>query len=128
MILNNWRVNFHSNSHKIIKIFLLSNNGRVFVNNENIYINAIEDSINIDVLFGHKCDEENMNISSYMDLFEGDLMENTLIIGDTFNNGFIVLVCGGKDMGVYYWDHSYEYEISNDDGNMYFITKTFGEF
>ena len=42
--------------------------------------------------------------------------------------GFFILVCKGEDKGVYYYDHAYNLESSDDNGNTYFIANSFEEF
>ena len=42
--------------------------------------------------------------------------------------GFIVMICVGENAGVYYYDDSYYFEESNDEGNVYWIAENFEEF
>ena len=55
-------------------------------------------------------------------------IENTIIIGDSLQHGFIVMICVGENAGVYYYDDSYYFEESNDEGNVYWIAENFEEF
>lgn len=69
-------------------------------------------------------------ISKYTDMFIDDMTENTLLIGDTNENGFFVLFCeGGENAGVVcYWDDSYTLEGSDDECNTYWVADSFEEF
>lgn len=57
-----------------------------------------------------------------------DLFEKTVIIGDSLQNGFIVMICDGNNDGVYYYDDSYYFDESNDENNVYIISNNFTEF
>ena len=57
-----------------------------------------------------------------------DLFEETVIIGDSLQNGFIVLICDGINDGVYYYDDSYYFDESNDEINVYLISPDFTGF
>ena len=56
------------------------------------------------------------------------LFEKTVIIGDSLQNGFIVMICDGNNDGVYYYDDSYYFDESNDENNVYIISNNFTEF
>ena len=38
------------------------------------------------------------------------------------------MICAGENSGVYYYDDSYYFEESNDEGNVYWIAENFEEF
>ena len=61
-------------------------------------------------------------------MLSDDMLPESILIADTIQQGFIVLICGGENTGVYYWDDSYVYEQSNDETNMYWIANNFEEF
>jgi|AGTN01.2.fsa_nt_gi SMI1 / KNR4 family. len=110
--------------------FLLEYNGGAIEKDEDceVYIDSLHNSIHVDVLFGINTVYENANINNWMTLFKDDILKGTLIIGDSIEHGFIVLVCTEKDLGICYWDHTYEFTCSNDESNTYFIADTFTEF
>ena len=56
------------------------------------------------------------------------LYKKTVIIGDSLQNGFIVMICDGNNDGVYYYDDSYYFDESNDENNVYIISNNFTEF
>ena len=94
-----------------------------------IYMECFDDEIHVDVLFGINTGHKNTNIETWMDnkIIGSDVPDKTIIIGDTYEHGFIVLVCAGDDSGVYYWDHSYNYECSDAEGNVYLLANTFSQ-
>ena len=110
--------------------FLLDFNGGVILNTEpgEVYLKDIAQFINIDVLYGIDTGKSECDIEYWTDKYFGDLLENTIIIGDSLQHGFIVMICVGENAGVYYYDDSYYFEESNDEGNVYWIAENFEEF
>ena len=111
--------------------FLLVNNGCVS-NNDNfsvdINMNGTVFPVNLDVMFGINTGNNNSDIEFWTEKFSDEMLESSVIIADTIQHGFIVLVCSGQYTGVYYWDDSYHFEFSCDDVNTYFISDTFNDF
>lgn len=93
-----------------------------------IILTEINEKIVLDVLYGDDKRYENGNIMFWMSKFDGELLEDAIIIGDDSLHGFIVMICDGENQGVYYWDDSYHFEYSDDENNMYWIADTFGDF
>ena len=110
--------------------FLLDFNGGVILNAEpgEVYLKDIAQFINIDVLYGIDTGKSECDIEYWTDKYFDDLLENTIIIGDSLQHGFIVMICVGENAGVYYYDDSYYFEESNDEGNVYWIAENFEEF
>ena len=110
--------------------FLLDFNGGVILNTEpgEVYLKDITQFINIDVLYGIDTGKSECDIEYWTDKYFDDLLENTIIIVDSLQHGFIVMICVGENAGVYYYDDSYYFEESNDEGNVYWIAENFEEF
>ena len=110
--------------------FLLDFNGGVILNTEpgEVYLKDIAQFINIDVLYGIDTGKSECDIEYWTDKYFDDLLENTIIIGDSLQHGFIVMICVGENAGVYYYDDSYYFEESNDEGKVYWIAENFEEF
>ena len=103
-----------------------SNGGTCEIENEkNNYI-VDGNTITLDFLYGIKtC--SNADIEHVMEIFEEDLLAGCLIIGDDLMGGQIVIICSGDDRGIYYWDHGYNFETSDDELNMYWICDEFSD-
>ena len=111
------------------RAFLLQTNGGTNVDySMSFFVEELNDEIVVDVLYGIGLDNKNADAVFYTDMFAEDLFPGSVLIGDSIQNGFIVMACGGEDKGIYYWDHSYTYEVSDDENNMYRIADTFGDF
>ena len=86
--------------------FLLDFNGGVIFNTEpgEVYLKDIAQFINIDVLYGIDTGKSECDIEYWTDKYFDELLENTIIIGDSLQHGFIVMICAGENAGVYYYD------------------------
>ena len=110
--------------------FLLKYNGGVIELNDNNVIN-IEDmgeSVNIDVLFGLSTNEAELSVELWLNDYKQDMPQGSIIIGTSYQHGFIILLNSDELSGVYYWDHAYELPFSNDEINTYFLADTFTDF
>lgn len=105
--------------------FVFHNNG-VRVLDGYFFVKALNEYIKMGFFFGISAPKYNL-ISVY-DEFNMDIPSESMIIGMDEGGGFILLVCNGVNDGVYYYDHSYSFDLSNDDNNTFFIADTFSEF
>lgn len=110
--------------------FLLQYNGGIIDKDEKcqVFVKGLQRTIHVDVLYGIDTTHENANIDTWMAMFMDDILEGAVIIGDSIEHGFLVLMCSSDDIGICYWDHSHEFPNSNDESNMYFIAGTFTDF
>ena len=111
------------------RAFLLETNGGIAKTSDqdSIYIEDLGDSIYMEVLYGIKTKVEEADMNTWMEMFKEDILPQTLLIGDDLTAGFIALICGGEDAGVYFWDDSYVFKGSCDEHNVYFIADSFAE-
>ena len=108
--------------------FLLTYNGGVVEPYIKVKVNDLSSYINIDVIYGINTGNTNSDILTWTNKFSDDMLVSSLIIADTLENGFIILLCTGEYKGVYYWDDSYNFDSSEDDMNTYFIADSFSDF
>ena len=97
-------------------------------NTNEIVLKNIGKIINIDILYGVNTENSCFDIEYWTKKYIDDLFEKTVIIGDSLQNGFIVMICDGNNDGVYYYDDSYYFDESNDENNVYIISNNFTEF
>ena len=110
------------------KKFLLSSNGMCVEGELGIKLSEPQETLFIDILYGIDTEAKNCNILEWTQEYKEDLPDNTLIIGDDLMMGFFILICSGENKGVYSYDHAYNLEGSDDDGNTYFLANSFDEF
>lgn len=121
--------NYNINLPSEYKEFLFSYNGGVVDKKEEnkIYIEDLDEYINIDVLYGIKTESRTSDIITWMNKLGDDLLEGSIIIGDDLLQGMIVMITKGDFKGIYYWDDSYNFDASSDDENTYLIFNSFKE-
>lgn len=112
------------------KQFLLENNGAFFdIENMNkIQIDELNDNIYTEVLYGFDTPYDVTNVEYWMDEYESELIEESIIIGNDLSQGFIVLILLEGYEGIYFWDDGHNFESSNDEENSYFIAESFTKF
>ena len=91
-----------------------------------ITIPSIRQTIAVDVLFGYGV-AQNSDILYWNEKYKDEMPEGAVLIGFDVHQGFLFLIAGGDDTGVYYWDDSYVFEESDDDQNVYLLVKDFSE-
>lgn len=117
------------------KEFLLKTNGGMidFVNDDvehGFHVDLIdEEDVCIDSLYG--VGEEACDLLIKFNQEYGEETGGCIIIGNTLSNGFITYDYRGvveDEGGIYFWDDTWTYEPSNEEGNLYFVAKNFNEF
>ena len=111
------------------KAFLMETNGGVVKSEDedSIHIEDVNDDIYLDTLFGIDTEAQEVDAVYWMETYKDEIFLNALLIGFDLMQGFIVLLCGGEDAGVYYWDDAYNFKGSDDENNVYFIADSFSE-
>ena len=110
------------------KAFLIEYNG-ICTENTIVRIEAIEEETLLNVLFGSDPQLNRALTLEYWNTeYKDDIPESALLIGDFQDGGFLLLIPDGDDKGVYYYDHAYMFESSDDDGNTYLLSDTFEAF
>ncbi len=110
------------------KEFLLKHNG-IYTEDSIVKIDAIEEETLLNALFS--CDNQlnrALTLEYWNTEYKDDIPEGALLIGDFQDGGFLLLIPAGNDKGVYYYDHAFTFESSDDDGNTYFLADTFDAF
>lgn len=113
---------------KDYKEFLLNTNGGQFV--EEVYgfwVEELKQNIGIDVLFGFN-HARSLCLNNWYDEYSEDLLENTIIIGNSINSGLILLIWQDDWKGIFLWDHCLELEQSTEDDCLYRIADRFDLF
>lgn len=89
-------------------------------------VEELNEDIPLDVLLGigvRKFDLQKRN-----DEYIEDLLPNTIIIGDDPGSNMIVLINDIKMKGVYYWDHSHNFDQSSEEKDIFKIADSFQNF
>lgn len=69
------------------------------------------------------------DLAQWLDEYADELPSGFLIIGCDPGANFIILGSENSESpGVYYWDHSFFFDASDDDSNTYLLASNFTEF
>ncbi|MPQ31907.1 SMI1/KNR4 family protein [Clostridium estertheticum] len=110
------------------KNFLYECNGGVpEIKYSTFKIEDIQEEVGLQVLYGLGLDK-GLDLRGWNDEYNDELFENSIIIGNGLGIGFIVLINSSEESGIYFWDHTYEFDSSTDEENTYKISNTFKEF
>ncbi len=110
------------------KLFLSTyNGGTPKLRYSTFWVEELSENIPLDVLFG-LVDDVEFDLRDWNDEYQDDLLQNAIIIGRDPGAGFIVLINDIEDSGVYYWDHSLNFDKSDEDNNVYLISDSFQSF
>ena len=112
---------------KDYKNFLIQNDGVKFVNYSHFYVSVLEQNVLIDILYG-VTGEKRYSITRQNNIFKDEIPEKSLLIGEDPGGTPILLICEGKNSGVYFFDNNYFFEDSSDEQNTYWLADTFTEF
>ena len=108
------------------KQFLFEYNGGLARYNY-FWVDDLDEELPLHVLYGLGLDK-NLDLKTWNDEYVDDLCSNSIIIGHDPGSGLIVLINDNEDGGIYYWDHTFNFEQSNEDENTYKIADTFQDF
>lgn len=108
--------------------FLLNTNGGHFDEEiHTFWVEELQQNIGIDVLFGLN-QVRSLCLNDWYDEYSEDLLENTIIIGDSINSGLILLIWQDDWKGIFLWDHCLELEQSTEEDCLYRIADQFDLF
>ncbi|WP_058487072.1 SMI1/KNR4 family protein [Defluviitalea phaphyphila] len=111
------------------KRFLLEyNGGKPKERYYTFFVQELNENIPFDVLYGLNTAIKQVDLKMWYDEYKEDLLENCIIIGSDSGTGLIILINEDEDEGIYYWDHSWYFEQSNEENNVYKISDSFQEF
>ena len=112
---------------KDYKNFLIQNDGVKFVNYCCFYVNVLKQKVLIDVLYD-VTGAKKYSIARKNNTFKDEIPENSVLIGEDPGGTPILLICEGKNSGVYLFDNNYFFKGSSDEQNTYWLADTFTAF
>ena len=104
------------------------NGGTARVRYSTFLVEALNENIPLDVLYGLGVAEKELDLQEWYEEYRDDLAPGSIIICHDPGGGMIVLINDNEIKGVYYWDHSFYFEQSNEAENTYKIADSFEAF
>ena len=83
------------------------------------------------MLYGYENCPKEMDIPHMMESMEDELIDGVLLIGESFQNGYFIMLCEDEDGdagAVYYWNADYMFQDPDDENNTYWVADSFTEF
>ncbi len=106
--------------------FLIRDNGGG-VSDGHLYVKELDEYMPMGYFFGTGIEKGFADIAAINEEYNDDLPKKSLLIGTDAGSGFILLVNDGENDGIWYYDHTYFFDMSNEERNTYFICETFSE-
>lgn len=111
------------------KNFLIEyNGGTAKIRYSTFKAEGISENIPLDVLYGIGVEKKQLDLQRVNEEYIDDVLPNCIIIGDDPGAGMIVLINDEDFKGVYYWDHTFYFEQSSEEENIYKIADSFKHF
>jgi hypothetical protein len=125
--INNLEAEFEITLPDDYKEFLQKHNGgKPEIKYAAFNVEDLEQDISLDIFFGIGIKE--LDILYWSNLFRDDILPESIIIGSDAGDGLLMLINDGENDGIYYWDHTFSFEQSSEENNLYFISNSFSEF
>jgi hypothetical protein len=108
--------------------FLLKNNG-ADVNSQTFFVKGLDQEVLMDVFYGLKNYEaRSLTLGYWLKELGDEIEKKDLIIGRDPGGHKILYITEGEDAGIYFWDTNHFFPQSAENGDTYFVAKTFTEF
>ena len=60
--------------------------------------------------------------------YQMELPYDSFVLGTEYGGGLFVMIVSGEDRGIYFWDHTFIFDQSSVDSNVYFLADNFTNF
>ena len=110
------------------KTFLLEKN--VSIAKEQ-YLSILIDDLNEKVIFGVMLgvsENQNFSLIGWNSEYQSELPSDSFVFATEYGGGLFVMLLSGEEKGIYFWDHTFIFEESTEDSNVYFLADSFTEF
>lgn len=102
--------------------FLLQNNGGKF-QGSTVIVSGLNERVALDSFLGLDL-EPRLNLEFVSEEYRKDIPKGCLIIGTDPGGGLVLLSTNAKWSGIYYWDHSFWFEKSTAQNNIYPLARS----
>ena len=91
------------------------------------FVDELHEEVTLGVLLG--CSEnKNFSLLNWNLEYCDELPEGSLIFATGYGGGLFVMITTGEDKGIYFWDHSFIFDQSSEESNVYFLKDNFTSF
>ena len=95
------------------------------------YLSFFIDDLNEEVIFGTMLgisENKNFSLTDWNSEYQMELPYDSFVFGTECGGGLFVMIVSGEDRGIYFWDHTFIFDQSSVDSNVYFLADNFTNF
>ena len=89
------------------------------------------DDLNEEVILGTMLgisENKNFSLTDWNSEYQMELPYDSFVFGMECGGGLFVMIVSGEDRGIYFWDHTFIFDQSSVDSNVYFLADNFTNF
>ena len=94
------------------------------------YLSFFIDDLNEEVILGTMLgisENKNFSLTDWNSEYQIELPYDSFVFGTECGGGLFVMIVSGEDRGIYFWDHTFIFDQSSVDSNVYFLADNFIE-
>ena len=95
------------------------------------YLSFFIDDLNEEVILGIMLgisENKNFSLTDWNSEYQMELPYDSFVFGTECGGGLFVMIVSGEDRGIYFWDHTFIFDQSSVDSNVYFLADNFTNF
>ena len=95
------------------------------------YLSFFIDDLNEEVILGTMLgisENKNFSLTDWNSEYQMELPYDSFVFGTECRGGLFVMIVSGEDRGIYFWDHTFIFDQSSVDSNVYFLADNFTNF
>ena len=95
------------------------------------YLSFFIDDLNEKVILGTMLgisENKNFSLTDWNSEYQMELPYDSFVFGTECGGGLFVMIVSGEDRGIYFWDHTFIFDQSSVDSNVYFLADNFTNF
>ena len=95
------------------------------------YLSFFIDDLNEEVILGTMLgisENKNFSLTDWNSEYQMELPYDSFVFGTECGGGLFVMIVIGEDRGIYFWDHTFIFDQSSVDSNVYFLADNFTNF
>lgn len=95
------------------------------------YLSFFIDDLNEEVILGTMLgisENKNFSLTDWNSEYQMELPYDSFVFGTECGGGLFVMIVSGEDRGIYFWDHTFIFDQSSVDSNVYFLADDFTNF
>ena len=95
------------------------------------YLSFFIDDLNEEVILGTMLgisENKNFSLTDWNSEYQMELPYDSFVFGTECGGGLFVMIVSGEDRGIYFCDHTFIFDQSSVDSNVYFLADNFTNF